>query len=172
MLNIISTSPFEPHTLRACLFKKECANNQYTRCSCVPEHTANLTKILAVRCSDQKTLKPVVLWFFQNLSRSTLRLCYEIQSFIKNAFLWKITKTVFVGSFIINEFFESRQVTAKSFFSVLSLLTIWFISVYKVKIFFSKHLHIVLEIEGSNISTLSPTTSLGNIQFTSVCSYT
>ena len=34
--------------------------------------------------SDQKTLKSVVLWYFLNLSGNTLRLCYEIESFIKN----------------------------------------------------------------------------------------
>ena len=37
--------------------------------------------------------------------------------------------------------------------------------------FFGEYLHVVLEIEGSNILALSPATSLGNVQFTSVCSY-
>ena len=54
------------------------------------EHTANLTKTLAGRFfkmySDQKTLKHVVLRLFRNLSKNTLRLCYETESFTKNTF--------------------------------------------------------------------------------------
>ena len=142
----------------------------------MPERTSNLTTALAGRffktCSDPKTLKPVVLWFFRSLSRNTFRLCYETESFIKKTFLWKTTTLVFVSSFIINEFFVSRHVTAKKFFTGLSLLTAWSISVHKVKCFFGKHLHIVSEIEESNILTLSSVTSLGKVQFTSVCSYT
>ena len=38
------------------------------------------------------------------------------------------------------------------------------------QMFFDKHLHMVLEIEEINILTLSPVTSLENVQFTSVCS--
>ena len=37
--------------------------------------------------------------------------------------------------------------------------------------FFGKHLFIVLDIEGSNILTLSRTTALENVQLTSICSY-
>ena len=38
--------------------------------------------------------------------------------------------------------------------------------------FFGKHKFIVLDIEGSNILALSPTTALENVQLTSVCTYT
>ena len=38
--------------------------------------------------------------------------------------------------------------------------------------FFAKNLLKVLDLEGSNILTLSPTTALENVQLTSVCSNT
>ena len=44
--NCISLS--ELHTLRACFFQKEYAN-QYSNCSWISEHTTNLTKALAGR---------------------------------------------------------------------------------------------------------------------------
>ena len=37
--------------------------------------------------------------------------------------------------------------------------------------FFGKHLFIEIDIEGSNILTLSPTTALENVELTSICSY-
>ena len=69
-------------------------------------------------------------------------------------------KLTFVGSFLVNEFFESGYVTGEIFFTCLSLLVAWFISVC------NKHLFTVLEIEESNILTLSPTTALENVQLT------
>ena len=112
--------------------------------------------------SDQRTLKPEILWFFRNLSRSTLRLYYEIERFTKNTLLWKITKFTVVSSFAINEFFQHRHVIAESFFTELSLPKAWLISVFKIKCFFRKHLHIVLEIKESKILTVSPAISLEN----------
>ena len=103
------------------------------------EHTTNLIKTLAGRFfkmdSAQKTLKPVVLWCFRNVSRNTLCLCYEIENFTENTFLSKNAKLTFVNSFVINEFFESHNVTAESFFTGLSLFIAWFISVYKIECF-------------------------------------
>ena len=40
------------------------------------------------------------------------------------------------------------------------------------QMFFGKHLLTVLDIEGSNILTISPATLLENIQLSSICSYT
>ena len=60
LLNIIRTAPSEPHTY-ALVSYKECANNQYSKCSCMSEYTTNLIKTLAGRFfrmySDRKTLR-------------------------------------------------------------------------------------------------------------------
>ena len=136
-------NPFqlEPHTLLACFFQ----SNQYSKCSWMPEHITYLTKTLAGRFLERiltkKTLKPVVLGFFYLLPKveqklhNTLRLCYEIESFSKNSFLWKITKLTFSSSFVVNEFFwiSLRNSFGANYFTCLSLLSAWCISLYKVK---------------------------------------
>ena len=52
-------------------------------------------------------------------------------------------------------------------FSILTLTSMF----TKLNVF-GKHLFIVLDIEGSNILTLPPTTALENVQPTSICGYT
>ena len=66
------------------------------------EHTTNLTKRLAVRFLEH--ILPKKRWnlefcdfFAKNLREqkllNTLRLCYEIESFTKNTFIWEVMQS-------------------------------------------------------------------------------
>ena len=50
---------------------------------------------------------PVPRLVVEQILHNTSRLCYETESFTENTFLWKITKSTFLNSFVVNEFFSS-----------------------------------------------------------------
>ena len=74
--------------------------------------------------------------------------------------------------YVVNEFFESRYVTVlvKVFSHDLAFLRQG-VSVFTKLNVFGKHLFIVVDVEGNNILTISPSTAHENVPLTSICSY-
>ena len=140
----------EPHTLRACFFQKDCVRTisivNALGCQNIPQtYLKHLQGTLRTHF-NQKTLKSVYS-FSENLSRTSYTtLCVyvvKLKVLPSTIFLGKITKLTFPSSFVVSNILNLLNLALHSsfsegFFTYLSLLATWFISVCKAECFLVK----------------------------------